>query len=184
MTEEQRALVLLLPGLGNSGTHHWQSEWERRDSSMLRVLQDDWDAPLCADWSSRLEETVRAHGRAVVLVTHSSACALVAHWSASASTETLALVRGALLVAPSDPDGANYPAGPAGFSPVPLRQLPFRSIVVASDDDIYVTEDRARQYAEAWGSQFVLLPGAGHINSDSNLGHWPQGLELLEKLRE
>lgn len=175
--------ILILPGLGNSGPKHWQSEWERMDASMHRVLQSEWDAPHCADWVQTLNSEIANSNTPVVLVTHSSSCALVAHWAKQANPEQLARVRGALLVAPSDPTGPNYPMGPTGFAPVPLNELPFRSIVVASDDDIYVTESQARAYADAWGSRFVLLKGAGHINSDSGLGQWPEGTKLLNELR-
>lgn len=177
------ASVLVLPGLGNSGPLHWQSEWERHDATMSRVVQAEWDAPRCEDWVARLDEAITAQSAPVVLVTHSSSCALVAHRAAQASARQLARVRGALLVAPSDPTGSHYPVGPTGFAPVPLNQLPFPSVVVASDDDIYVAEETGRLYAAAWGSQFVLLRGAGHINSDSGLGLWEHGLELLESLR-
>ena len=57
--------------------------------------------------------------------------------------------RNTLLVAPSDPEGANYPKEPTGFSPVPRLRLPFPSIVVTSDDDPYVSLDRARVLALA-----------------------------------
>ena len=42
---------------------------------------------------------------------------------------------------------------------------------------------RARLFAEHWGSRLVVVPGAGHINADSGLGDWPQGLKLLGALR-
>ena len=176
--------VLLLPGIGNSGPSHWQSEWERHDGTMQRVIQTEWDVPRCADWVACLSDNIAAQRAPVVLVTHSSSCALVAHWAQSASHQQLARVKGALLVAPSDPTGPNYPIGPTGFAPVPLNPLPFPTIVVASDNDIYVAEETARSYASAWGSAFVLLPGAGHINSESGLGLWTDGLELLRTLRQ
>ena len=164
------SLVLILPGLGNSGPQHWQSEWERHDASMMRVMQDEWHAPRCEDWATRLDEVFAAQCNSVVLVAHSASCALVARWARGASTTQLARVLGALLVAPSDPTAPNYPLGPTGFAPVPLQPLPFPSIVVASDDDIYVSEATARSYATAWGSRLVLLRGSGHINSASGLG--------------
>ncbi len=86
-------------------------------------------------------------------------------------------------MAPSDPAGPNYPRGPVGFDPVPRVRLPFPSIVVASDRDPYVSSDRAREYAAAWGSRLVMLPDAGHINVASGHGPWPEGFELLVRLR-
>lgn len=172
----------ILPGLGNSGPEHWQSHFERADRSCVRVEQDEWDAPDCADWVRRLDEELLRSVWPVRLVAHSSSCAMIAHWVAQASDDALAKVCGALLVAPSDPDGPHYPSGPSGFSPVPLVQLPFASIVVCSDDDPYVTVAQAEQYAHAWGSRVVLLPAAGHINVASGFGDWPAGYALLESL--
>jgi predicted alpha/beta hydrolase family esterase len=162
--------TLILPGLGNSGPEHWQSQWERRDRSCQRVLQREWNTPTCATWVARLDEVIAAQTSAVVLAAHSLACALVAHWAAMASASHIARVHGALLVAPSDPEGPNYPVGPTGFVPIPLHRFPFASIVVASSDDLYITPARARQYADAWNSRFVLLENAGHINAASGFG--------------
>ncbi len=175
--------VLILPGLGNSGPEHWQSHWERRDPACERVLQRGWERPRCADWVEALGKAVARREGPLVLAGHSSACAQVAHWAAAASPEALGRVRGALLVAPSDPERPNYPEGPTGFGPVPLDPLPFPSIVVASDDDPYIDPTRARRFAQAWGSRFVLLSKAGHINAASGFGPWEEGWALLEALR-
>jgi serine hydrolase len=170
--------VLILPGLHNSGPDHWQSRWEAAHGSFRRVIQADWDRPRCADWVARLDEEVRAAPDAV-LVAHSSSCALVAHW---ASGRPSGRVRGALLVAPSDPEAPSYPKEPTGFAPMPMQRLPFATVVVASTDDFFVTADRAKSFADAWGSRFVNIGDAGHINSQSGLGDWPFGLALLEDL--
>ena len=170
--------VLLLPGLFDSGPEHWQTHWERTDPSCIRVVQQDWEAPDRADWVATLEAAVAASGSDVVLAAHSAGCALVAFW-ARATTRT---VLGALLVAPCDTEAASYPAGPIGWQPMPLARLPFPSIVVASSNDEYVTVERARAFAEAWGSRFVHVGAVGHINSASGLGHWAHGKALLSDL--
>ena len=172
------APVLILPGLSNSGPDHWQSRWEAAHG-FQRVVQDEWETPKCVDWITRLDQAVRATPDAV-LVAHSSACALVAHWVASGRS---ARVHGALLVAPSDPEAPSYPSGPTGFAPMPLVRLPFATIVVASRDDVYVTLARAQAFARAWGSRLVDVGNAGHVNSQSGLGAWPTGLALLQELR-
>ncbi|MBB4639273.1 RBBP9/YdeN family alpha/beta hydrolase [Longimicrobium terrae] len=175
--------TLILPGLGDSGPEHWQTYWERMDPSCRRVHQAEWDAPRCVDWAAVLDTTVAALDGEAVLVTHSSSCALVAHWARTAAPEHLARIRGALLVAPSDPEAPVYPPEPTGFAPVPMERLPFPTIVVASTDDEYVTLDQARAYAHAWGSEFVNAGALGHINSASGLGEWPFGYALLQRLR-
>ena len=70
---------------------------------------------------------------------------------------------------------------------MPRGRLPFPSIVVASTNDEYVSVARAREFAEWWGSELVLIGDAGHINGASGYGPWPEGeamlLEFLEELR-
>lgn len=172
------ASVLLLPGIGDSGPGHWHSLWEAEQPGFVRVRQDDWEAPRCADWCATLEAAVAAHGEDVVLAAHSLGCLLVAHWAAT----TTRRVRGALIVAPPDPDGLIFPATATGFAPVPLRPLPFPSIVVASANDPYARFAFAEDCARAWGSRLVSVGDCGHINSESGLGAWPQGLALLREL--
>jgi predicted alpha/beta hydrolase family esterase len=114
----------------------------------------------------------------IVLVAHSTACALVAFWAAESSRP----IRGALLVGPSDTEAPSYPVGPTGWQPMPLERLRFPSIVVASSNDEYVELARAEYFASAWGSRFVNAGALGHINSASGLGGWPAGRALLESL--
>jgi len=173
--------TLILPGLHDSDPGHWQSRWEARDDTLLRVIQDDWETTHCADWIAKLDQALALTGPDTVLVAHSAGCALVAHWAVG---EFSAHVRGALLVAPSDPEALSFPSGPTGFAPVPLLRLQFRTIVVASSNDPYVALSRARAFAMAWGSEFMMIGEAGHINSASGLGDWPEGLALLNTLRK
>lgn len=175
--------TLILPGLYDSGPEHWQSHWERADPTCVRVQQVDWDMPRREDWQATLDAAIGAAPTPALLVAHSSSCALVAHWAAVALPERLARVRGALLVAPSDPEAPSYPAGPTGFAPMPLARLPFPAIVVASTNDEYVTAARARTFADAWGAALVDVGPLGHVNSASGLGAWPAGRALLDRLR-
>lgn len=170
--------VLILPGLGNSGPGHWQSLWEKAHPEYRRVIQDEWRAPHCDDWVRRLEEAVVEAGENSVLVAHSTACALVGHWW----HRHRRVISGALLVAPSDTEAPAYPSRPRGFAPMPLDRLSFRSIVVASQNDPAVSFERARQFADAWGSEFVSAGKAGHIETKSGYGPWPAGHHLLECL--
>jgi predicted alpha/beta hydrolase family esterase len=182
MTEKPTAKVLTVPGLWNSGPEHWQTYWERERGDCTRVQQDDWETPRRRDWVARLEETVRALGVPVVLAAHSTACATVAHFAEDADPDVVKKVIGALLVAPSDVEGPNYPEGPQGFAPMPLRRLPFATMVVASTDDEYATLERATEFAHAWGARLMVAGALGHINSASHLGSWPEGQALLDEL--
>jgi len=170
--------VLLLPGRGDSGPDHWQTHWERTFPEFERVIQSEWETPDARDWVQNLHEAIIRENRPAILVAHSLACCLVAHWVAFHSGP----VKGALLVAPSDVDSPTFSPGPVGFSPMPLQPLPFTSIVVASTDDERVSVSRSRQFAAAWRSEYVLLENRGHIGSAARLGSWPEGMKFLQKL--
>lgn len=171
--------ILIVPGLGGSGPHHWQTYLERSFPGVSRVHQDDWDLPDRAAWVDRLVAAIEASPGAV-LVAHSLGCAVVAH--AVAARPDLPATA-ALLVAPADVD-LEYAASDrlSGFGPLPSTRLPFRSIVVASTDDPYITLERARTFADDWGAEFVEAGALGHINLDAGLGPWPDGERLLRRL--
>lgn len=170
--------VLILPGFGNSGPQHWQSQWQAAEPAFHRLAQRDWEHPVCLEWQAVLEQAVTDAGSEVVLVAHSLGCLLVAHWAVHSKQQ----IRGALLVAVPDPAGPEFPAQASGFAPVPMQPLPFPSIVVASSDDPYGSIDHVRACANAWGSRRVEIGAAGHINAASGLGDWQQGFDLLRNL--
>lgn len=172
--------VLILPGRGNSGEKHWQSVWEKNDPTLLRVQQREWDNPDKDEWVAALDAAIRAANAPVILVAHSLAVIAVAHWAAAHRGN----VAGAVLVAASDVERADYPPGTTGFAPVPLQRLPFASIVVASDDDPRVSPERAKFFAEAWGAQPQRAGALGHMGTASDLGRWEYGLNLLARLRQ
>jgi uncharacterized protein len=170
--------LLIIPGIGNSGQHHWQSLWEK-EFNFTRVEQTEWETPNCTDWIENINNEVKKLNAAdVILVGHSAACAAIAHWAQKFNTK----IKGALLVAPGDPDADTFPKGTIGFAPMPIFKLPFPSIVAASSNDYYVTLDRAKLFAESWGSEFINVGVKGHINTSAGFGEWDEGLEILKKL--
>lgn len=171
--------VLILPGWQGSGPGHWQMHWARLYGYAV-VEQNDWLHPLRGDWLARLDETVIDAPGPVVLVAHSLGCLLVAAW-ASVSRHT-ARVRGALLVAPGDTEAPELQDRLPGWSPIVRQALPFRSLLVGSQNDPYCTAARAQALAHDWAARWVDLGAAGHINADSSLGDWPQGQSLLQTL--
>jgi predicted alpha/beta hydrolase family esterase len=172
--------VLILPGWQNSGPQHWQSLWEKKHG-YVRVEQHDWMKPLRGDWLARLEDVVLGCDESVVLVAHSLGCLLTAAWAAH--SKNTHRVKGALLVAPGDAEQEDIRDQLASWAPVELGyKLPFRSVLVASQNDPYCRFGRARQFATAWGSQFIDYGECGHINADSGLASWPEGHVLLQDL--
>jgi predicted alpha/beta hydrolase family esterase len=94
-------------------------------------------------------------------------------WAQGGDTRRVA---GAFLVAASDRDRFdNEPDAPIrGFAPMLTSRLPFPSMLLASRNHHRVTFERARFFADAWGSTFVDVGELGHM--DTELGLWPQGL--------
>ena len=170
---------LIVPGLGNSGPAHWQIYFETKGSHFIRIQQADWNAPVCEEWIAGIDEKVQEFDPAsIILIGHSLGCASIAHWARKYQRK----VKGALLVAPSDPEADIYTFPAKGFAPVPLERIPFPTIVVSSNNDIWVTPERARFFADHWGSEWVDIGAAGHINADSGHYQWEQGLEILKRL--
>lgn len=171
--------VLILPGWQNSGPGHWQSLWEAQHGYQ-RVDQHDWMTPKRGDWIARLEEVLLACDKPAVLVAHSLGCLHVAAWAAH--SKNTALVKAALLVAPGDAEREEMRPVLPSWSPIPMQALPFPSVLVGSRDDPYCSFERAQAFAAAWGSRFVDLGLAGHINAESGLGDWAEGHRLLVEL--
>lgn len=164
--------VLVVPGLFGSGPDHWQSDWQRRHPQFGRVEQDDWSWPNLERWARRVVESAIDANEPVVLVAHSFGCLA----SIRASVFQSNLIAGALLVAPADPARFNLE------DRLPRATVDFPTVVVASDNDPWMPLERSRLWAQRWGSGFVRLDGAGHINTKSGHSEWPLGLELLEQL--
>ena len=173
--------LVIVPGLGDSAPEHWQSLWEQKYGA-ARVRQDDPDAPTPESWSARLQEVIEATPGELVLVGHSSGVLNIVHWARRYGGHER--VKGALLVGPSDPDDPNtsgpYPAIRA-MAPVPMQPLPFPALVVASENDPYVSFERAAAMAAAWEAEFIGAGEAGHLNVASGHGHWEEGEVLLSE---
>ncbi len=167
----------IVPGLGNSGPQHWQTWFQSQLINVQRIQQKEWDAPDCAGWIKGMNDALEGYELSnVVLIGHSLGCATIAHWA----TQTNKIIKGALLVAPSDIESPVYEFPATGFTPIPLQKLPFKTIVVASNDDVWVTPARAAYFAQSWGSKLITIGNAGHINAASGHYNWQQGLDLLQ----
>lgn len=174
--------ILIVPGWSDSGPNHWQSRWERTLKTARRVEQDSWTDPAADAWAGRIIESAVQSSRPVVLVAHSLGVAAVAHM---AQRVPKGFVSGAFLVAPADVEAsADWPETQgfkldgvgSGFAPLPRGPLPFPSVLVASATDPYCSLERAAEIANDWGSAFAEAGDAGHINSESGHGPWPEGV--------
>ncbi|WP_439543785.1 RBBP9/YdeN family alpha/beta hydrolase [Hyphomicrobium sp.] len=174
--------ILIVPGWSDSGADHWQTRWERTLKTARRVEQDNWLAPDAEAWVGRIIESAVQSSRPVVVVAHSLGVAAVAHL---AKRIPKGFLSGAFLVAPADIDhasewpetkGLTFDAVTSGFAPLPRDPLPFPSVLVASSTDPYCRMDRATALAGDWGATLVDAGDAGHINSASGFGPWPDGV--------
>jgi uncharacterized protein len=169
----------IVPGLGNSGAEHWQTFFENSANNFHRINQVEWDAPNCNDWVVAIDKVISGYDPStVILIGHSLGCVTIAHWA----NQYRKKIKGALLVAPSDIENPVYTFPATGFSPIPKCKINFKTIVVASANDPWVTVERAIFFANSWGSEFINIGNAEHINAASGFGQWYKGLEILKTL--
>ena len=169
---------IILPGSGGSGPGHWQSRWESANPAMRRFQPSSWNLPDFTDWLAALEAAVIAAPEPPVLVAHSLSCLLIAHWQKISQRP----VKAALLVGVPDPASAVFPEYGMAFARILQGRLRFASLMVTSTDDPYGSQEYAQARARQWGSRIAVIGPFGHINADSGLGDWPEGLALLEGL--
>ncbi len=179
-----KPVELIIPGLFGSGPDHWQSRWLVLRPNAVRVELGRWHEPSRALWVAHLDRAIGRHRGPVVLVAHSLGCLAIAWWAQEASAPRLFKVHGALMVAPPDVDRPDVHPLLRPFAPAPLEALPFPSMLVASRDDLYADFAQLERLSRAWGSELIDVGRLGHINAESALGDWPQGLALLDRLTD
>lgn len=169
----------IIPGLGGSGWDHWQTYFENTQENFRRIEQKDWENPNIEEWVNNVDKAIANYDpESVVLVAHSLGCLTVAEWSKRFNRK----IKGALLVAPPDADLLQEKLHRKLFEETTAKKINTRTIVVASSNDHWASIDRAKKYAEGWGSEFINIGNAGHINNLSGYGEWKQGLEILKAL--
>ncbi|MFP8966241.1 RBBP9/YdeN family alpha/beta hydrolase [Pokkaliibacter sp. CJK22405] len=170
--------VFIHPGLGDSDKAHWQSRWLDIYPDWVRVKQQDWDHPKRDVWVQQLDASLPEDASDTIVVAHSLGCLTLAHWAVTIGRP----LRGALLVALPDPELPALKRIAPDFSPLPHSLLPFPTTIIASQNDPWGDMAFANEMALAWGSSFVDLGEAGHINGESGLGDWPEGMNYLNDL--
>jgi hypothetical protein len=183
------ATVLIVPGLRDAVTNHWQTLLQAQLAAAGRPVRSvppmGRDALAVAPRLEAIEREAQAIDGPLVIVAHSGGCVMVAHWARQTRRE----VRGALLAAPPEferpmPEGyptlAQLDAG--GWLPVPRERLPFRSIVVASRNDPLARFEGVAALAADWGSQLIDEGPVGHLNPASGFGEWPRAHGFIATL--
>lgn len=164
--------IVIVPGLRNSDEHHWQSLWQNQLPNSKRIQVDDWSTPDLDKWKAGIHAELSKLDKPAVIIAHSFGTLA----SASIAAEFPDKIAALFLVAPADPDKFHIAQQ--------LPQIPLRvpAIIIASSNDPWLTDSKAAYWALQWGTDFLRLKGVGHINSESNLGFWPEGIALLQTL--
>lgn len=163
---------LIIPGLRNSDANHWQSLWQAHLPQSRRIQLDEWATPDLEKWKDAIRLELASLKQPAVLIAHSFGTLA----SAAIALEQPEKVAALFLVAPADPDkfGIRHQ-----LPEVPLDKP---AKLIASSNDPWLTASKAAYLALQWGADFLQLKNVGHINSDSNLGVWPEGLWELQQL--
>ena len=179
-----RARLVVVPGLHGSGAAHWQTWLEAQFPGALRVEQAAWDVPDLAAWAGRVAATLEEAGPGPhAVVAHSFGCLAALHLlqqagqgggahavpagAATAAASAAWRIAELLLVAPAEP----VRFGAAGRLPQGRIEVP--TCVVASDTDPWMTAANARAWALRWGSVWINLGDAGHVNVAAGFGPFP-----------
>lgn len=179
--------VLIVPGLRDHVETHWQTLLAAQLPQVKTVPPMGREDLECAKRVQAIEDSIAAIEGPVLIVAHSGACIMLAHWAHRSAYAHK--VCAALLATPPDfdqpmPEGyptlAELKAG--GWLPVPRGTLPFRSLVAASDNDPLASHERVEALANDWGSALVNLGAVGHLNPASGYGDWPQAHSLIAHL--
>ena len=171
----------IVPGYRGSGSKHWQTYFEQSQSNIIRIEQKDWDHPNIQEWAENIEKAIAEFSpNDVVLVAHSLGCLTVAAWAEKYNRK----IKAALLVAPPDDKLINQRVSRDLIKRTPSRRFPFPTTLVASTNDPWASIEKAQFYAEQWGSDFMNIGAAGHINADSGHYQWEEGLKILRNLEK
>lgn len=185
--------ILIVPGLRDHVEEHWQTllakELTAQGTTCVTVPPLEQEKLSC---QARLDAIDRALGcidGPVLIVAHSAGCMMVSHWAQRSAQSASHKVVGAVLAAPADVETqmpAGYPAKDVlaanGWTPIPRQRLPFPTLLAASSNDPLTQLDRARRFAQDWGSQLVELGPVGHLNPASGHGPWPEAQQLIQNL--
>lgn len=163
--------VVTLPGLHGSDIAHWQSWLESEFPDSIRVTQKDWNTPTLEVWTRAAIAVFSRLQHPHVAVAHSFGCLAAVQALQSDFTNVVGL----LLVAPASP-------GKFNIRSLNRKTLKTRSVVVASNTDPWMSANEARALAQDWGSSYINLGDAGHINVESGYGSFDYAKQLVNIL--
>jgi len=175
--------TVIVPGWQGSGEGHWQTWLAAQLREAGREVRypafADLDNPDLDDWLQALRGAMAGlPDDGFDVVAHSLGAVLwFQHVSTAHESPRPARV---LLVAPPSPSTSIEEI--AAFFPPPLdidtvRHAADGTVLVGSDNDPYLLEGIAAGYGSPLKMATTIFEGAGHINTESGFGEWPNVLD-------
>ena len=175
--------TVLIPGWNGSGPGHWQSWLAGKLTDADREVRwpdlPDVDHPDLSGWLTALRASlVGLPDDGYDVVAHSLGAVLWLHHVASAIDSP----RAARVALVNPPSPRTAIAEIAAFFPPPMdidtvRHSADGTVLVGTDDDSYTPEGIAAAYGLPLKMPTTVVPGGGHLNSESGYGEWPAVLD-------
>lgn len=171
------ASIVIVPDIGGTDRRHWLTHWKSNYPELMRFAEYDAADATCRKWVRGIEDAVASAGPQTTLVAHGLGCLAVVHWAAL----TFRPVEAAMLVSvPNIVSNARHPRQLSGFTPVPRNVLPFRTLIVTSEEE--GDYEHALAYAEDWDATMVVVGSISHRTTPKCRQTWDEGLNLLWNL--
>ena len=135
--------LLIIPGLNDSDSGHWQTWLQAQFPGSRRVVQHRPQVGELERWSARIQDVLDQHPETDwVAAAHSFGVLALAHHLAQVQQRgERSRIRQALLVAPAEPDRF----GVAEL--LPHRRLPVPTTLIASQNDPWMSSVNALRWA-------------------------------------
>lgn len=169
--------ILHVPGIGDSGETHWQTDWESRFPEIKRVIQKEWDCPDRDKWVKTLESCLtRYKDKPIILIAHSLGGGTVIH---ADHLKKLEGVKGVFMVALPDIEREDFPKECSGFSPMPKQELSIPGLMISSENDEWCAIGVAEEWSNILQIPLINIGKKGHICGVKEFEAWDEGKKLL-----
>lgn len=154
---EKDITILIANGLFPFEDSPWWAclKLERFSTQSLRFAKPE--QPSATLWTAQLDKAIHDAPSDVIIVAHDLACHVVARWAADLGQDGRNVVRGVILVAPSEFDPISVPEAYASFVPLAVSPMPCPSLVLAADDD---PSPWLARLTRNWGAVLIARPEA------------------------
>lgn len=165
---------------------YWQRWMETQLDNAMRIEYAHPQTLSLSAYADRLLQVLNRANEPIWIIAHSIGCIATILAGLSHSSK----VAGTILVAPTiapysppnQPDAIRADTIDINVDETILNcSLPFPSVVIASENDPRTKLMTAAYWAHAWGSHFISIGRAGHIDEHSGYGPWPWGLALYHR---